>query len=132
MSETQRNFFNKRTCGLWIAGAFVFLFSVFWAFFRPPAETEPLTIKVIEPPAERRVDRTPQSVFDSVAYYRPILEYNIFRPLGWTPPRPTEPYRLIGTILPRTTNTPPQAIIETTAGKKTYIVTIGDLSLIHI
>ena len=43
-----------------------------------------------------------------------------------TPPRPKEPYRLLGTILPRSENTPPKAIIQSTAGNKTYIVTPGE------
>ena len=64
--------------------------------------------------------------FDSVSYYRPIIKYNLFRPLGWTPPRPVEPYRLIGTLLPRSENTPPRAILQSTAGQKTYIVTTGE------
>ena len=33
---------------------------------------------------------------------------------------------LIGTILPRDKNTPPRAILQTTAGNKTYILTIGE------
>ena len=65
-------------------------------------------------------------VFDSVSYYRPIIENNLFRPLGWHPRVPVEPYRLIGTILPRDDNTPAQAILQTTAGKTTHIVSIGD------
>ena len=122
MSERQRNFFNKCTCSLLIAGAFVLLLSVFWAFFRPPAETETLTIKGTPySPQYKGVDRTPP-VFDSEAFYRTIIDNNLFRPLGWTPPRPIEPYRLIGTILPRSANTPPKAIIQTTTGNQTHIV----------
>lgn len=60
------------------------------------------------------------------SFYRTIIDNNIFRPLGWTPPRPIEPYRLIGTLLPRDANTPPTAIIETTAGNRRHIVTIGE------
>ncbi|MYA69827.1 hypothetical protein F4009_17820 [Candidatus Poribacteria bacterium] len=59
-------------------------------------------------------------------FYRTIIDNNLFRPLGWTPPVPRESYRLLGTLLPRDAHTPPQAIIESTAGKKTYIVSIGD------
>ncbi|MCG9134509.1 hypothetical protein J5I95_22830 [Candidatus Poribacteria bacterium] len=60
-------------------------------------------------------------------FYRTIIDNNLFRPLGWTPPRRKEPYRLIGTILPTGDSTSAQAILRTTAGKhKTYIVTIGD------
>ncbi|MYB92405.1 hypothetical protein F4054_07690 [Candidatus Poribacteria bacterium] len=64
--------------------------------------------------------------FQSTDFYRIIIEYNLFRPLGWRPPRPVEPYRLIGTILPRSENIPPTAIIQSTAGNKTYIVTTGE------
>ena len=62
----------------------------------------------------------------SDAFLRTIIDNNLFRPLGWRPPRPREPYRLIGTILPRDENTPPRAIFQTIAGNKTYIVTIGE------
>lgn len=49
---------------------------------------------------QRNVEhRTTPAVFDaSKAYYRTIIENNLFRPLGWTPPRPVEPYRLIGAL----------------------------------
>lgn len=65
-------------------------------------------------------------VFDAEAFKRTIVENNLFRPLGWTPPRPIEPYRLIGTILPRSENTPRKAIIQSTAGNTTYIVFSGE------
>ncbi|RKU13000.1 hypothetical protein C6503_16525 [Candidatus Poribacteria bacterium] len=59
-------------------------------------------------------------------FYRTIIDNNLFRPLGWTPPHPKEPYRLLGTMVPKDGKTPPQAIILATAGNKTHIVTIGD------
>lgn len=116
-------FTQTRLLSLLIAGAFVLLFSVFFAFF---TETETRPIKMIELPPERRVDRSPQSVFDSESYYRTIIDNNLLRPLGWTPPRPPEPYRLIGTILPHRANTPPRAILQSTAGNATYIVSTGE------
>ena len=127
MSETQRTLFNKRACGLWIAGAFVLL-AVFFAFKRPPPPPEPLTRQQTpESPQDRGVDRTrTRPVFDTETYYQTIINNNLFRPLGWTPPRPVEPYRLIGTILPRSANTPPQAIIQTTTGNQTHIVSLGE------
>ena len=83
-------------------------------------------VGVSEAPARsRRVRQTPP-VFDAEAFYRTIIDNNLFRPLGWTPPRPIEPYRLIGTLLPRSDTTPPKAIIQTTAGNKTYIVSTGE------
>ena len=77
----------------------------------------------VPPPCVRLA---PPAVFDSDSFYRTIIDNNLFRPLGWRPPRPIEPYRLIGTVLPRSANTPPTAIIQTTAGKKNYIVTTGE------
>ena len=44
---------------------------------------------------DRRVEFTVPE-FDAEVYYRSIIEYNLFRPLGWVPPRRVEPYRLIG------------------------------------
>ncbi len=110
MRQTHRTLFNKRAGGLLIAGAFLLLVTLFFAFLTPPIETQ--SVKGIAPPAERRVYRTPQSVFDSEAFYQTIISNNLFRPLGWAPPRPTEPYRLIGTILPIDAKTPPKATIQ--------------------
>jgi len=59
-------------------------------------------------------------------FYRTIIDNNLFRPLGWRPPRRVEPYRLLGTRLPTDKNTPPQAILQSTATNKTHIVTTGD------
>lgn len=60
------------------------------------------------------------------SFYRTIIDNNIFRPLGWTPPRPLEPYRLIGTILPCDANRFAQAVIESTSGKSISIVSVGE------
>lgn len=68
----------------------------------------------------------PLDAFQSSAFYRVIIDNNLFRPLGWTPPRPREPYRLIGTILPTDANTPKQAILQGNASQQTHIVRIGD------
>ena len=64
--------------------------------------------------------------FQNSDFYRIIIDNNLFRPLGWTPPRRKEPYQLIGTILPRRGNTPAKAIIQNIVGNQTHIVTIGD------
>ena len=64
---------------------------------------------------------------DSESFYRTIIDNNLFRPLGWTPPRPKEPYRLIGTLLPRDDTTPARAFLQSTTGNhKTYRVSPGD------
>ena len=64
--------------------------------------------------------------FQTSDFYRTIIDNNLFRPLGWTPPRPKEPYRLLGTIIPTDAKTPSRAIIQNTVENQTYIVTIGD------
>ena len=64
--------------------------------------------------------------FQKSKFYRTIVDNNLFRPLGWTPPRPREPYRLIGTLIPTDANTPKQAILQRTSGGRTTTVLIGD------
>ena len=68
MSETQRNPFNRSVSGLLIAGAFVLLVTLFFAFRTPPIETQ--SVKVITPPPPRRVHLTPPEVFETeVSFY---------------------------------------------------------------
>lgn len=62
----------------------------------------------------------------SDAFYRTIIDNNLFRPLGWTPPDPVPPYRLIGTILPKDERIAPKAVIQTKGGDSTYIVSPGE------
>ena len=62
--------------------------------------------------------------FQKSDFYRTIIDNNLFRPLGWRPPRPREPYRLIGTILP--TDGDPQAILQATSGKKLHIISTSE------
>jgi len=80
---------------------------------------------VSETPEKNREDRALQQ-FQKTDFYRTIIENNLFRPLGWTPPRPKEPYRLIGTLIPRDDTTPPRAFLQTTTGNITHIVSPGD------
>ncbi|MYA70057.1 hypothetical protein F4009_09475 [Candidatus Poribacteria bacterium] len=78
--------------------------------------------------ASQRQTRKPKTLsdFQDTDFYRTIIDNNLFRPLGWTPPRPQEPYRLLGTIIPIDAKLPPKAIIQNTVRNQTYIVTIGD------
>lgn len=96
--------------------------------FPPGLSSLPVeVVGVSEAPARpRRVRKPKPVVFDAEAFKRTIIDNNLFRPLGWTPPRPIEPYRLIGTLLPRSGTTPPRAILQSTAGEKTYIVSTGE------
>ena len=64
--------------------------------------------------------------FQDSDFYRTIIDNNLFRPLGWRPPRPREPYRLIGTIIPTDGIADARAILQTTRGSTTYTVTQGD------
>jgi len=137
MSERQRTLFTQcvektgstlwtrpaRFCGLLIAGAFILL-AIYLARSTPPPRREPVNESIS--PSPDRVRLSSPKVFDAKAFKRTIIDNNLFRPLGWTPPRPREPYRLIGTILPRSETTPPQAIIQSTAAKTTHIVTTGE------
>ena len=101
--------------------------AVFQMQTHPPSNKK---ISVPSPAAKgnrySKVTPRPGDNGSSDAFLRTIIDNNLFRPLGWRPPRPREPYRLIGTILPRDENTPPRAILQTTAGNKTYSVTIGE------
>ena len=123
MSETQRTLFTQCVSGLLIAGALVFV-AIYLARSTPPPARNPVNeITSLSPP---EVPLRSPIVFDAESFKRTIVENNLFRPLGWSPPRPVEPYRLIGTILPRSGTTPPRAILQTTAGEQTYIVSLGD------
>ena len=113
---------KQRACGLLIAGALLFAVIVLAALKEtPPPEAVTDAVSPVPPRARSRLANP--SVFDAQSFYQTIISNNLFRPLGWPPPRPVEPYRLIATILPRSANTPPKAIIQTTADDRTYIVT---------
>lgn len=87
-------------------------------------DSEPVKVRTF--PTPRRVDFGIPRVFSAAAFKRTIVENNLFRPLGWRPPVPVEPYRLLGTILPTDASSPPRAILQTTTGNQTYIVSAGD------
>ena len=118
MSERDSRPFNKRACGFLIAGAFILLVIVVAALKETPP---PVAVTdAVSPLPPRRVDLIPP-VFDAQSYYQTIIDNNLFRPLGWTPPRPKEPYRLIGTIHPTDDRTPPKSILQSTS-KSLYCI----------
>lgn len=135
MREKQRYAFNKRAGGLLIAGAFILLGIVVVVSF-PSLPMETFTIKETPHSPPRLGDQhcTPSRVRlqsstlppSQLDFYRTIIDNNLFRPLGWAPPHPQEPYRLLGTILSPDADTPPQAILQTTRGNTTRIVTTGE------
>lgn len=137
MRETQRNTFNRRVGDLLIASALVLLGIVFVVRFPSPSPPVPEPAPVKKTPHSLPhlgeqpdiLSRAPLQSSDLPPYpsdfYRTIIDNNLFRPLGWTPLRPVEPYRLLGTILSTDEKTPPQAILQSTAGNQTHIVSIG-------
>ena len=96
---------------------------------QPQHETLTKTTLPVSPRVFRKSLSTPQdslSDFQKTDFYRTIVDNNLFRPLGWRPLRPREPYRLLGTLIPTDGNTPPQAILQSATARTTYIVRIGD------
>lgn len=69
-------------------------------------------------------EQTPH--FRDTEFYRTIIDNNLFRPLGWRLPRPREPYRLLGTIIPTNREMPPQAILQTTSRNQTRTISLGE------
>ena len=133
MSETHSPLFNRQSthrtvfplCGACFAFFLLAIVLALKSETPPPIETQ--SVKVIEPSHPRRVDFTPPAVFETETFYRTIIDNDLFRPLGWTPPRPKEPYRLLGTLrFPIDANTPPKAILQSTAGDRLLIVSPGE------
>ena len=74
--------------------------------FHTPPQTRPQRPVTSEsesvrfPLDRRQQHRKTESVrFEDTDFYRTIIDNNLFRPLGWTPPRPVSPYRLLGTLV---------------------------------
>lgn len=72
--------------------------------------------------------RAPDSLaeFQSSVFYRTIVDNNLFRPLGWHPPRLKEPYRLLGTRTPTDGKSEAQAILQSTTEGRTYTISLGE------
>ena len=78
-----RSFLFQRAIYIFIFGAFLFV-SVFFGHryvLSEVSETEAQTVGVSERLPLRCVELT-VSAFDAEVYYRPIVEYNLLRPLG--------------------------------------------------
>ena len=86
--------FLRRAGYLLIAGASLWS-GIFFIYRSLGASAERVVeVKVVPVEASSRVRALPPVAFDSFAYYRTIIDNNIFRPLGWRPPRPREPSRI--------------------------------------
>lgn len=60
------------------------------------------------------------------AFYRVIVENNIFRPLGWKEPISAPKYVLIGTMLDSRGGIIAKALLKENASNQTYYVTTGE------
>ncbi|MCY3549911.1 MAG: hypothetical protein OXH39_05570 [Candidatus Poribacteria bacterium] len=76
------------------------------SFHTPPSPPQPRPQRPVTSESTRfALERTQprrktESVrFEDTDFYRTIIDNNLFRPLGWTPPRPVSPYRLLGTLV---------------------------------
>lgn len=125
MRQTALTLFNRRVGDVLIAGAFVLL-SIFLALNLSTPTPESVPVSGPSEPSPWRARVTTSTVFDAEAFKKTIIDNNLFRPLGWTRRVPAPAYRLTGTLIPRDSKTPPQALILATANHKTHIVIPGD------
>ena len=59
-------------------------------------------------------------------YYQVIITNNLFRPLGWTPPKSAPRFELISTVMRSDGNH--KALIRNTRNRKVYYAPIGELA----
>ena len=62
---------------------------------------------------------------DNSGFYQVIVENNIFRPLGWTPPKQEPEYKLLGTAI-GTLGTNSEAFVLERRSNQFYVVSVGD------
>ena len=124
---SHRPFYHWEFCDAGVCLSFFILLCVSVSNTVPRDSLAQIAVPVLEtarPPVLPPIDTL--KPFQNTDFYRTIIDNNLFRPLGWRPPRPQEPYRLLGTIIPIDAKSPPKAIIQDTVGNQTHIVTIGD------
>ena len=122
-------FISMGVFGFLIFGFFGTLREQTAASTQPQHETLTKTMQPVSPRVFRKSLSTPQKSptdFQKRDFYRTIVDNNLFRPLGWTPPRTREPYRLIGTLLPTDGKSEAQAILQGTTAGRTYTVSLGE------
>lgn len=59
-------------------------------------------------------------------FYQVIVTNNLFRPLGWTKPKPKPAFELIATVIKQ--NGEHKALIRNTRNRKLHYVTVGELA----
>lgn len=127
------NLLLKITCSVGI-GCAVCLFLVF-AIRAPDAQEKPAGDAIATQVAKQKTAmqqraraRAPQRQADfgeNEAFYRVIIDNNLFRPLGWRKPNEEPSYRLLGTVVDTDTAIA-QAILQETRANRYYFVTIGE------
>ena len=116
------------------AGFLLLLIITFGAFLyqqndpRPNTSIDQPTLKT---PLNPHVNKSiPKKNKDAISkntdeFYQPIIDNNIFRRLGWKPPKKPEEYVLIGTASTKNNNNSKAFILETKS-KQLHTVKIGD------
>ena len=92
----------------------------------PPATEKHISVNTPLKTKRLASAQDPLSDFQKTDFYRTIIDHNLFRPIGWTPPRPREPYRLLGTLISADGNIQKRAILQRTTSACTATVTIGE------
>lgn len=127
------NLLLKITCSVSI-GCVVCLFLVF-AIRAPDAQEKPagdaIAIQAAKQKtatqqrARARAHQRQADFGENEAFYRVIIDNNLFRPLGWRKPKEAPAYRLLGTVVDTDTAIA-QAILQETRANRYYFVTIGE------
>lgn len=73
---------------------------------------------------KRNTRQKPEDPLDA-DFYRTIIDNNLFRPLGWTPPTAQPKYQLLGTVI-SVDGTKKQAILQEITSARLYFLTVGD------
>ena len=113
-----------------VCGLAMFLIVSFHTLTPPPQprSQRPVNSKSTAFPFDRPQPRRKMELvrFQDTDFYRTIIDNNLFRPLGWTPPRPVALYRLVGTLGSGATDGVwvSKAIID--VGGEVRVVEIGD------
>ena len=127
------NLLLKITCSVGI-GCAVCLFLVF-AIRAPDAQEKPAVDAIstqaakqktaMQKRARARAHQRQADFGENEAFYRVIIDNNLFRPLGWRKPNEAPSYRLLGTVVDTDTAIA-QAILQETRANRYYFVTIGE------
>lgn len=127
------NLLLKITCSVGI-GCVVCLFLVF-AIRAPDAQEKPAGDAIATQAAKQktatqqraraRAHQRQADFGENEAFYRVIIDNNLFRPLGWRKPNEAPSYRLLGTVVDTDTAIA-QAILQETRANRYYFVTIGE------